>query len=403
LNADEQDEEGASETPVRKVQQVKTTKTAAIMTLLALLAGAPSTNAIAADAGNPPISAPNAAPKSSEKDEGQQRNFYEVLEDLLGDYEFDIKNGEVNGLKDLSIRNMAVSENIPPSFKSHLELLVTERILRNTKTRVIQCLPCRARRTVLNGDQVVITSADTNSAELARIAKLQGIAHFLDVAFSYQPSGMVMSMYITDPESGSIVWSRSYNSETSRASAFRRGVDYSQIDNARRQTEYAAQLQYRLGLIYQFEPNIANSPSGCLGLSFRLMERYDNRKKEVGFEANYLVDAPTIVSTTAGTTGNLYNGFTLNLTLLFMHTWNFIGEEENYNKMRGGLNVGVGGTYASGFLGALFRVGWEWRLGKHFSVTPMLGYRPASSAYVSGAAAGPVSGLEYGMGIHYLF
>jgi len=44
--------------------------------------------------------------------------------------------------------------------------------------------------------------------------------------------GDILSMYITDPESGSVIWSRSYNSETSRAAAFRRGVDYTQIDDA---------------------------------------------------------------------------------------------------------------------------------------------------------------------------
>src|SRR4051794_18089385 len=52
------------------------------------------------------------------------RNFYEVLDDLLKDFEFDLKNGDVKGLKDLSLRNTGVSENIPPSFKSHLELLI---------------------------------------------------------------------------------------------------------------------------------------------------------------------------------------------------------------------------------------------------------------------------------------
>ena len=130
------------------------------------------------------------------------------MEDLLGDFEFDIKNGNVYGLKDLSIRNLAVSENIPTSFKSHLELLITERILKTTKTRIIQCLPCRSKRTTMNGDQVIITSPDTNPAELSRVAKMSNIAHFLDVAYSYQPNGMVLSMFITEPDSGSIVWSR---------------------------------------------------------------------------------------------------------------------------------------------------------------------------------------------------
>jgi hypothetical protein len=359
------------------------------------------TNSVLAASGGSTVAAPNAAPAQSEEG-GGARNFYEVLDDLLGDFEYDLKNGNVMGLKDLSIRNIAISENIPPSFKSHLELLITEKILKTSKTRVIQCLPCRARKTSLNGDQVVITSPDTNPAELSRIAKSSNIDHFLDAAFSYQPSGLVISMYITDPDTGSIVWSRSYNSETSRAAAFRRGVDYNQLDEARKQTEYSPTIQSRLSLYYMFEPALPKT-AGCLVLGYRMVERYDNRKKEVGFEANYMTDASTIVNSAGASSENFYAGFGLNMTFLFLHAWNFIGEEENYNKIRGSAYLGVGGTYASGFLGGLIRTGYEWRLAKHFGVSLNLGYRPSSTAFLAGESTGTVSGLEYGLGINVLF
>jgi hypothetical protein len=345
-----------------------------------------------------PVAAPNSVPNK----DIQERNFYEVLDDVLADFEYDLKNGNVTGLKDLSIRNTASSENIPPSFKNHLELLITERILKNTKARVIQCLPCKARKTSLNGDQVVITSPDTNPTELSRIAKLSGIEHYMDLSFLYEPSGIVISMYITDPETGSIIWSRSYNSETSRASAFRRGVDYNQIDDARKQTEYAPTIQSRLILYYLFEPSLPKT-AGCLSLGYRMVERYDNRKKEVGFEANYMVDSSTIVNSTGAAPQNFYAGFGMNLTMLFLHSWNFIGDEENYNNVRGGVTLGIGGTYASGFLGGLFRGAYEWRLGKHFGVSLNLGYRPTSTAFISGDSSGQVSGVEYGLGVNFLF
>ncbi|HUP55946.1 MAG TPA: hypothetical protein VM598_00735 [Bdellovibrionota bacterium] len=335
-----------------------------------------------------------------ESSDGNQRNFYEVLEDVLGDFEYDLKNGAVTGLKDLSIRNIATSENIPASFKSHLELLVTERVLRNAKTRMIQCLPCKARKTTLSGDQVTISSPDTNPAELARIAKLTGISNFMDIAFGYQPTGIVLSMYIVEPESGAIIWSRSYNSETSRAAAYRKGVDFSQVDEARKQTEYQPVVQYRATVYYLFEPNVEGT-TGVLGFGFRMMERYDNRKKEVGFELDYLLQSSSIVGGTDDTTTSLYSG--LNLTLLFMHAWNLIGTEENFNLVRSSLFIGVGGTYASGFLGALVRTGFEWRLGKHYAVTPTVGYRPASTAFVGGTSVGSVGGVEFGLGISMLF
>lgn len=332
----------------------------------------------------------------------KERNFYEVLEDVMGDFEYDLRNGNVTGMKDVSIRNLATSENIPPSFKGHLELLITERILKTTKTRVLQCLPCRAKKTSLAGDQIVVSSPDTNPTELARIAKLAGIENFLDVSFSYQPSGIVLSMTVTQPDSGSIIWTRSYNSETSRASAFRRGVDYTQTEEARRSTEYNPTVQYRAVVYYLFEPNISGS-TGTLGAGFRMVERYDNRKKEVGFELDYLIDASSLAGTAdaAAAATNLYSSF--NLTLLFLHGWNLIGEEESYNKVRGSATVGIGGTYASGFLGGLVRAQYEWRLGKHYAVSATLGYRPESTAFISSTPAGTVSGLEFGVGINLLF
>ena len=367
--------------------------------ILSLAILTPGARALAADKNTTPIASADYTPPAKD---AKVRNFYEVLEDLVSDFEFDLKNGDVTGLRDVSIRNIAVSENVPPSFKNHLELAITERIMKNTKVKVIQCLPCKARRTTVNGDQVVITSAETNPQELSRIAKISGIANFMDVAFSYQPSGMVLSMHISDPETGGIHWSRSYNSETSRASAFRRGVDYSQIDDARKATEYAATIQYRAILYYMFEKNVSDT-SGCLGVGFRMMERYDNRRKEVGFELDYFKDAATLVGTQtlAAGTVNLWSGF--NLTLLFMHAWNLIGAEENYNNVRGSAFVGLGGTYASGFLGGLVRGGYEWRLAKHWAVSANVGYRPSASAFIGSTSAGSVSGLEFGIGINGFF
>lgn len=333
---------------------------------------------------------------------GPERNFYEVMDDILGDFEYDLKNGDVKGLKDLSIRNIATSENIPASFKSHLELLITERVLKAAKTRVIQCLPCRSRKTSLTGDQITISNSESNPTEISRIAKLSGIEHFMDIAFSYQSSGMVMSMYIVSPDTGSIVWSRSYNSETSKVGAFRRGVDFSQVDDIRKETEYAPIIQHRLMLYFVFAPNLPKT-TGLMALGYRMMERYDNRKKEVGFELDYRVDASTITNPSGASSGNLYRGFGMNLTLLFMHSWNFIGEEENYNKIRGGAFVGLGGTYASGYLAGLVRTGYEWRLGKHSSVSLILGYHPQATAFLNNTEVGTLSGLEYGLGVSLLF
>jgi hypothetical protein len=341
-----------------------------------------------------------AAAEKDRKSADPMRNFYTVLEDLVSDFEYDLKNGQVSGLRDLSIRNLAVNELVPASFKSHLELVLTERLLKAAKVRMIQCLPCRARKTVLSGDQMVISGPETNPSEMSRIARQSGIQNFMDVAFSYQPTGMVLSLYVTEADTGTVVWSRSYNSETSRTSAYRRGVDQSQIEGMRSASEYLPVVQYRATVYYGYQPDVSGY-AGTLGIGFKMMERYDNRKKEVGFELDYFRNANSIVGATPTGSNDLYGG--LNLTLLFEHAWNLIGEEENFNRARGSILAGVGGTYASGFLGGIIRGGYEWRLAKFWAVTTSLAYRPQATKFLGTTGVGAVSGIEALFGVSALF
>lgn len=332
--------------------------------------------------------------------DAKTRNFYQVLEDVLADFEYDLKNGQVVGLKDLAIRNIAVSEGVPNSFKSHLELLVSERIMKTTKTRIVHCLACRSKKATLNRDNVVISNPDANQEDLSRIAKMNGVSNFMDIAYSYQPSGMILSLNIYDTDTGTMLWSRSYNSETSRAAAFRRGVDYSQLDEARTKSEYVPTLQYRPILYWIMTPKPGSGETTALDFGFRMVERYDNRKKEVGFEVNYFYDYNSLIGLNNGQS-NLYGGF--NLTMLFVHAWNLIGDEENYNKPRGSIMAGIGGSYASGYLGGLVRLSYEWRFAKHWALSTFLGYRPPATVVLPDSSTAHLTGVEGGIGVGYLF
>ena len=114
-NAEQIYEEGASYF-VRKDLMTK-------IILVLLSAWALSLGALSSASADDTASQPsNAKPQKADN----QRNFYNVLNDLLGDFEFDLKNGDVLGLKDLSIRNITTSENVPSSFKSHIEKQVCQ-------------------------------------------------------------------------------------------------------------------------------------------------------------------------------------------------------------------------------------------------------------------------------------
>lgn len=341
-----------------------------------------------------------AAKKAMAKDnkDSKFRDFYEVLEDVYADFEYDLKNSQVQGLQNLSVRNIAVSEQVPQSFRAHLELITTERIMKHTKTQIIECLPCRARKASLSGEKLIITSPETDPAHLARIAKQAGILHFMDISFAYQTSGLILSLVITDADTGAVVWSRSYNSEHSRAAAQRRGVDFEQIDKARKSGEYEPTILYRPTAYFIYAQG-ANGFVGNLGVGLRIAERYDNRRKEVGFELTYLMSVATLTGQ-ATATPDIFGGF--NLSLLFVHAWNFIGSLENFNEGRTSLFVGVGGMYASGYLAGLARLGVEYRMGKRWSISGLVGYRPPATAMLGGTAT-PVSGVEFGVSVSALF
>lgn len=341
----------------------------------------------------------NSENKIENKDNSDKkfRDFYSVLEDVIADFEYDLKNSQVQGLKNLSIRNIALSENVPQSFKNHIELLISEKIIKHTKTQIIECNPCRSKKATISGDNLIIQSPDQDPSQLARIARRIGVSNFMDIAFSYQPSGIILSLYTTDAESNAIVWSRTYNSETSRAEAFRRGVDYSQIDDSRKSGEYEPSTLYKPTIYYLFE-RTTNGYSGNLGLGFRMVERYDNRKKEVGFEVDYLLGG--LGGGNTADPGNIYSSF--NITLLFVHAWNLIGNLENFHKVRGSIFVAIGGTFASGYLGGLIRGGYEWRLGKHWAISGNLGFRPSASVFLNNTSIGTISGLEFGVGVSAL-
>jgi len=94
-----------------------------------------------------------------------------------------------------------------------------------------------------------------------------------------------------------------------------------------------------------------------------MMERYDNRQKEVGFELNYYYDIAALTGQpSAKTKTNIYSG--MNFTMLFQHAWSCSEMKKTIIRLVCDHRRNRG-TYASGFLGALIRGTYEWRLAKH--------------------------------------
>ena len=133
----------------------------------------------------------------------ESREFNQLLDEVLNGFESDLKAGRVAGLKDFSIRNIVVSKNIPHSFQSHLELLISERILKVTQARIVHCVPCRSKE----------SPVDRQSPEVLQMAQLSNIENFMDISLVDQSDGMVLSLQISDVKSDHSLWERTYDSE----------------------------------------------------------------------------------------------------------------------------------------------------------------------------------------------
>lgn len=328
------------------------------------------------------------------------RRFHEVLDELLAEFGYDVKMGQVNGLKNLSIRKVTVSDTLPWSYRSYVELLVAERIRENSQIRLVSCLPCRSKTTRLMDGRLVVTSPTTNMAEMQRASDQLGIDYFMDIVLVFHTTHMVLAMQAFNTQSKELVWARTYNSETVRSRYQKLAVDYSQVEKSRPGEEYEADFRYLAGMGAASVPNVGGTQddSGFILLHFRGSERFNNRQNEFGMILNIyssssalLSDYPSTAATDPDaadeaeesvTTSSTPDPFTQAIGVYGIYAQNFIGALESYNEVRHGATVGVGFLMASGYIAGTGRLGWDTYFGRNFSITGGLLYVMSSRILV---------------------
>jgi hypothetical protein len=313
----------------------------------------------------------------------QIRLFHEVLNELLNEFAYDVKSGQISGLKNLSIRKVSVSESMPRSYENYVELLVAERIRENSKVRMISCLPCKTKNTRIVDDKLLISSPTTNTDDMNRAANQLGIENFMDVVLVYHTTHMVLAMQIFESSSKEMVWTRTYNSETLKTRFQKLAIDYSQIEKARSSDEYKPDFRYLIGFGGGSVPNVETSAreKSVLTLQVRGTEKFDNRKNEFGLLFTFNMAASSILSAypsegpvpdadATDTTSMERKAvpFTNSLGIFALYAHNFLGSLESYDEVRYGVNVGLGLHLASGYMAPTFRLGWDTYLGRRFSV-----------------------------------
>ncbi|MCX6117139.1 MAG: hypothetical protein NT027_06335 [Proteobacteria bacterium] len=311
------------------------------------------------------------------------RQFHEVLNDLLTEFSYDVKSGQINGLKNLSIRRVSVSDALPKSYESYVELLVTERIRENSKVRIINCVSCKSKSSVLTDGKLMITSPMTNLNRMDEAATQLNIENFMDVILVYHTTHMVLAFSVFNTTTKEEVYSRTYNSETLRSKYQKMAVDMKQVELASGKDEYQPEYRFLLGFSGSSLPNVAGEArdKSFLGLHIRAVEKFDNRKFDFGLISSFWVNTATLLraypaegeqseettTTYSGAARPLPYKYVLGLQAILAR--NFFGEIEAYDRIRHGIHFGLGGIISTGYLAPSARIGWDIYFGRRWTFT----------------------------------
>lgn len=318
------------------------------------------------------------------------RRFHEVLDELLAEFAYDVKQGQIKGLRNLSIRKVSVSDALPRSYQSYLNLLVTEKIRENSQTTLITCLPCTTKTSTLVEGKLLISSPMTNVTKLEQAAESLGIQYFMDVILVYHTTHMVLAFQVFNTSNKELVWARAYNSETIRSRYQKLAIDYSQIEKSRSGEDYDPEYRVLFGFGGAGVPNVAGTSEDSQMLNFQMRgtERFNNRKSEFGMIFSLYIALKSLVNEFPSESETFENDsialqdsseaeegdeiinpkpFEQAIALHGIYAHNFLDSLESYNKIRYGVNFGVGALFATGYLAPSVRSGLDLYFGRRFA------------------------------------
>jgi hypothetical protein len=328
------------------------------------------------------------------------RRFHEVLDELLAEFGYDVKSGQIKGLSNVSIRKVRVSQAIPKSYEDYIETLLAERIREQSQVKIISCVPCKTKSSSLVEGKLMISSPATNLAKLDAAATALGIDNFIDAVLVYHTTHMVLAIDIFDTKTKELVWARTYNSETVKSRYQKLAVDYSQVAKSRPTDEYVPEYRFLLGIGGGQLPNVGGTAEDktMLHLQVRATEKFNNRKDEFGLllalhrtTKSLLKAYPTesgsgasrqeneLSSSAEPTTTPTPKPFSSAIGIYGLYSHVFLGKVESYDRLRYGVFLGLGGIFTTGYIAPGARLGWDLHLGRRFVTTFSASYVGSTS------------------------
>ncbi len=343
------------------------------------------------------------------------RKFEEVLEEVITEFGFDVKAGKIKGLKNLAIRRAQVSDTLPRSYENYIEMLLTEKIRENSKTKLLNCIQCKVKSSTIVEGKIIINSPTTSVARMDQAANELGIENFMDIMLMYQSTQIILTVNIFDSTTKEMLWAKTYNSETLHTRYQKLAIDYEQIEKSRQSGTYEPDYRVLLGFGYGSLVNVNATPADqtMFVLTLRVGEKFNNRKDEFGLIANFwqgtryfFQEYPNTQSTATYQTSTDDLGprpFRQAFSVFPYYAHNFLGSVENYDQIRQGLNVGLGALFATGYFSPSARVGWDLYFGRRFLLTPSVIYNTATKILVNSELRNAQGGLGYDLSLSINF
>ncbi|MFZ9519467.1 MAG: hypothetical protein ACO3A4_03225 [Silvanigrellaceae bacterium] len=361
-------------------------------------------NAIAAPATQPAV------------EQGQVKSFNEVLQDLVNEFSFDLRAKALNTLRTVSIRRVALGEGIPRTYESYLETQIADSFRKHSGTKVLQCMNCRVRRTVVENGRLVMTTPINNPQELDSIASQLGVDAWVDVTLLYQETSMVLGFHVFDSKSKEMLWTKLYNTENiykQKAEAKETEERQKFADDSAKKSKYS----FSTTLGWQLVPNVKTS-ANMIGLNFKFAERFNLGRDEVGTRLSAIVAPSVIISDypeisgdpaasaeiVDGTSKEVILPFSKALGLFALYGHLFNDEAAVGDGAVWGAEFGAGTIVSKGYACFSLRSGGTLRLGQRFTLDAAIAYSLPTTISIRNkykyTTPGGV-GADFAFGLHF--
>ena len=286
------------------------------------------------------------------------RPFEATFRDLMRVFDRDLRTRDLPIRSSVVLRRVETSGDLPASYREHLRAQLKETLV----GAKVEVRPLRS---------------ETRRREL----------RFLDVSLYLDRQRLSLGVAIVDVETGTLLRQLNYDSEEWKAGTADFRLNQGE-GPSQRVMQYAPSVLYGARFALVSLPDL-QSRTGGMEIGIRGLERYSNRRYELGFDLSSVIGI-------GSETVTAYRGAVVQGVFLLGRA--FIDDFEDYDRPRVVTYFGIGGSYSNGFLGSIFRSSTDIRLGKSFAVQVGVGYRPSATALLS-ANRGTVRGIEISLGV----